>query len=214
MDEQANIMYLRIFQVFSIWFIPFYRAPVRLTTMLHLAPASDSENKAVTNTAATTQPPPPYNATPETTTEKHDAAQDKLQAVQEGSEPSYAAVASGEAAPPTPPAEQEHNENESEKNTTSQETQTQSSASGNDNNNNTAPTRWVITKQEDLYQTSEFVKFFWLAPGSWLAGAAQMAAALVCVFGVAAFGLLMQVLLPAKPVLKQVEHVVLGEKKK
>ena len=208
MDEQASILYLRIFQVFSIWFIPFYRVPVRLTTMLHLAPASEFENE--TTTAATTQPPPPYNATPEPTTEKHDAAQDKLHAVQEGSEPSYAAVASGEAAPPTPPAEQGDKDN-LKKTTSHQQTQTQSdsSTSTGSNNDNSTPTRYLITKQEDLYQTSEFVKFIWLSPGASVAGLAQMVATLFCVFGVAAFGLLMQVLLPAKPVLKQ---VVLGGK--
>lgn len=211
MDEKASILYLRIFQVFSIWFIPFYRVPVRLTTMLHLAPASEFDDAATTPpTTTTTQPPPPYNATPNTTPEKHDAAQDKLHAVQEGAEPSYAAVASGEAAPPTPPAEQEDHKNkttshqQTKTQSSSKQTQTQSSSSsGSTNNNNSAPTRWLITKQEDLYQTSEFVKFLWLGPGASLAGLAQMLATAFCVFGVAAFGLVMQVLLPARPVVRQ-----------
>jgi hypothetical protein len=32
------VLYLNISQVFRIWFIPFYRAPVTLTTILHLLP--------------------------------------------------------------------------------------------------------------------------------------------------------------------------------
>jgi hypothetical protein len=76
-DEKTNILYVRIFQVFSIWFIPFHRAGVRLVSVLHLGPATSSG-------AGT--PPPPY-----------DAAKEKLQAVKKGAEPSYAAVTSGEA---------------------------------------------------------------------------------------------------------------------
>ncbi|KAJ4300324.1 hypothetical protein N0V88_002997 [Collariella sp. IMI 366227] len=82
-DERANLIYLKIFQVFSIWLIPFYRAPVNLVTVLHLTskPAVDGV------------PPPPYDGAQG----KVDAAQETLHKVQEGAEPSYASVAAGDA---------------------------------------------------------------------------------------------------------------------
>ncbi|SPQ23533.1 cc15b222-5c62-4af8-ab66-887c063621b7 [Thermothielavioides terrestris] len=81
-DERTNIAYVKVFQIFSIWFVPFHRAPVRLVSVLHLAPGpAPSSEETIT-------PPPPY-----------DAAQEKRQAVQEGTKPSYAAVTTGQAAP-------------------------------------------------------------------------------------------------------------------
>ncbi|KAK3897904.1 hypothetical protein C8A05DRAFT_19424 [Staphylotrichum tortipilum] len=137
-DERAKLIYLSIFQVFSIWFIPFHRAPVRLVTVLHLAPSSSSPG------GGGTPPPPPY-----------DAAQEKLHAVQEGAEPSYAAVTAGEA----------------------------SAGSGS-----SAPTRYVITKQQDLYQVNEFLKFVAMTPGSAVAGFLQLLATLLCLAGALVLG--------------------------
>jgi hypothetical protein len=51
-DETNLILYATIFQIFRIWFIPFYYAPARLTCVLHLrkspstsSPSSDSSSK-------------------------------------------------------------------------------------------------------------------------------------------------------------------------
>ncbi|KAL2189720.1 hypothetical protein L209DRAFT_722611 [Thermothelomyces heterothallicus CBS 203.75] len=137
-DERANLLYLTIFQVFSIWFIPFHRAPVRLVSVLHLTPSSARSE------AATPSPPPPY-----------DAAQEKRQAVQEGAEPSYAAVTAGDA-----PASDAAS----------------SSAAG-------PPTRYVIDRQQDLYQVNEFLRFVALQPGSAAAGFLQLVATLMCLLG-------------------------------
>jgi len=139
-DERANIIYLSIFQIFSIWFIPFYRAPVRLVTVLHLthlppAPTGDG----------TPQPPPSH------------AAQAKLYAVQGEAEPSYAAVTAGETSPPT---------------------------------------RYVITKQQDLYQVNEFLKFVAMTPGSVVAGFLQLLGTLLCLAGVLVMGRIQDVLWP------------------
>lgn len=144
LDEQTSTLYLHIFQVFSIWFLPFYRAPVRLVSVLHLTPAP-------LNTGEGT-PPPPY-----------DAAQEKRHAVQEGAEPSYAAVAST-----------------SSTSTAAGLAQQQQQQQGRRKSAQTGPKRYLIQKQQDLYQTTEFVKFVSLAPGSAVAGFLQLLATLFC----------------------------------
>lgn len=159
MDEQANLIYLKIFQIFSIWFIPFYRAPVHLVTVLHLSPSTEPVNG---------HPPPPY-----------DAAQDKLQAVQEGAEPSYAAVAAGEASASEGQQQQQQQGDKSP------------SARGS------GPKRYLIQKQEDLYQVNEFLKFVTLSPGSAVAGFLQLFATIFCVIGAAMLGPVMKAILPA-----------------
>lgn len=40
-DATNLILYVNISQIFRIWFVPFYRAPVTLTTVLHLVPGHD-----------------------------------------------------------------------------------------------------------------------------------------------------------------------------
>jgi hypothetical protein len=153
-DEEKSIAYLRIFQIFSIWFIPFHRAPVRLVTVLHLGPA-------VSSGAGT--PPPPY-----------DAAKEKLHAVQEGAEPSYAAVASGDAS--AEDAEQHQQEREAQR----------------------RPTRYQIMKQEDLYQVNEFLKFVSLSPGAALAGLLQLFSTLLCLMGAILLSPFTKAIWPAK----------------
>ncbi|KAK4546282.1 hypothetical protein LTR36_001959 [Oleoguttula mirabilis] len=41
-DEVNLILYINISQVFAIWFVPFHRSPVTLTTMLHLTQPPNS----------------------------------------------------------------------------------------------------------------------------------------------------------------------------
>lgn len=156
-DEATNLAYVRIFQIFSIWFIPFHRAPVRLVTVLHLTPgaARSDEGRA---------PPPPY-----------DAAQEKLHAVQEGAEPSYAAVTAGAASSSSSASQQQH------------EGQEQSAG----------PKRYYIQKQEDLYQVNEFVKFVSLQPGSAVASFLQLLATLLCLVGAIILGPFMRAMWPA-----------------
>ncbi|KAH6851391.1 hypothetical protein BKA58DRAFT_415195 [Alternaria rosae] len=47
-DETNLVLYATIFQIFRIWFIPFYYAPVRLTTVLHLrqSPSNSSSSQS------------------------------------------------------------------------------------------------------------------------------------------------------------------------
>lgn len=35
-DQRTGLLYVSIRQVFALWFVPFYKAPVRLVTVLHL----------------------------------------------------------------------------------------------------------------------------------------------------------------------------------
>lgn len=36
-DQRQSVLYVQVSQIFSLWFIPFYKAHVRLVTMLHLS---------------------------------------------------------------------------------------------------------------------------------------------------------------------------------
>ncbi|KAK0643600.1 hypothetical protein B0T16DRAFT_186115 [Cercophora newfieldiana] len=44
-DQRANLLYVTLHQTFSIWFLPFHKSPVRLVTVLHLAPDSTTPAK-------------------------------------------------------------------------------------------------------------------------------------------------------------------------
>ncbi|KXX74128.1 hypothetical protein MMYC01_208953 [Madurella mycetomatis] len=169
-DQRTNLLYVKISQVFSIWLIPFHRAPVSFVTVLHLdpapAPASHSSPLSpttVNGTGSTTANPP---STPE---QPYDAAQEKLHSIQEGSEPSYAAVAASD-----PEASASADQDRDRK---------QGAAAGS-----SKPMRYYIKKQEDLYQVNEFLKFVLMAPGASVCGAFQLLATMVCVLGVILLG--------------------------
>ncbi|KAL2153257.1 hypothetical protein VTH82DRAFT_4412 [Thermothelomyces myriococcoides] len=172
-DERTNLLYVTIFQVFSIWFIPFYHAPVRLLSVLHLTPSSSARSEPSTPPP----PPPPY-----------DASQEKRQAVQEGAVPSYAAVTAGDTPAPA------------------SDTASSSAAS--------PPTRYVIARQQDLYQVNEFLKFVALQPGSAVAGFLQFVATLACLFGATLLGRLMDTVWGPVGVEKEEGEKGKGEEKK
>ncbi len=164
-DDKTNTLHLTISQTFSPFFIPLPRARIRHISVLHL---SQSPPSPPASPSAARHPPPPYHA-----------AQDKLHAVQEGAEPSYAAVASGEA-----PASAGSRPS-SRKSSASSET--------------VAPARYWIRKQEDIYQTTELLKFIPLAPASAIVGFWQLLATLFCVFAVAMLSPFLRAAFPAKP---------------
>lgn len=177
-DERASLLYLTIFQVFSLWFIPFHRAPVRLVTVLHLTPAR-------TNGDGT--PPPPY-----------DAAQEKLQAVLEGTEPSYAAVASGSSGASDTQTEQQKKEEDKPAPSSNAAGKATASGSGSDSGSTTV-TRYVIAKQQDLYQVNEFFKFVTLTPlVPIIIAFLQIIATLACWAGAATLGPVMKAVRPAE----------------
>jgi len=93
--------------------------------------------------------------------------------VQQGTEPSYAAVTASEA-----PA------------TTSKEPQQGKvrGGGGTEGSGSFKPTRYVITKQQDLYQVNEFLKLVTMTPGSVVAGFLQLLATLLCLAGSVVLG--------------------------
>ncbi|GAB1318960.1 Putative flavin-binding monooxygenase-like protein [Madurella fahalii] len=178
-DQRTNLLYVKISQVFSIWLIPFHRAPVSLVTVLHLAPAPapapHSSSSATVNGTSSANANPP--STPE---QPYDAAQEKLQSIQEGSEPSYAAVvASGPEASASTDQDKDSKQGGGKGGSRGAV-----AAKGSTDAGSSKPVRYYIKKQEDLYQVNEFLKFVLLAPGASVCGAFQLLATMVCVFGV------------------------------
>ena len=96
--------------------------------------------------------------------------------MQEGAQPSYAAVTAGEAAATTSPQPQQGKE-------TRGGAEDSGSGSGS-----SAPTRYVIAKQQDFYQVNEFLKFVTMMPGSVVAGFLQLLATLLCLAGSVVLG--------------------------
>lgn len=195
-DKHNHLLYLTIFQVFSLWFIPFHSAPVRLVTVLRLTPA---------HVAGGGTPPPIYGA-----------AQEKLQAVLEGEEPSYAAVTGGASG--TPPAQTEEKKKGGDKPPPSSKAAGKAtasgsgskaadkapasgsdSASGSSSRTEPGPTRYVIQRQQDLYQVNEYFKFVTLTPLlPAIIGFLQLLAALTCWAGAATLGPVVKAFRPAE----------------
>lgn len=188
-DQRANLLYVKISQVFSIWLIPFHRAPVSLVTVLHLTPApapaphsSPSSSTTVNGTGSTAAD---SLSTPE---QPYDAAQEKLHSIQEGSEPSYAAVAAS-----APEASVSTDQDRDRK-------QGGGGGGGKGGSRGAAaadagssrPMRYYIKQQEDLYQVNEFLKFVLMTPGASVYGAFQLLATMVCVLGAILLGPLMR----------------------
>ncbi len=96
--------------------------------------------------------------------------------MQEGAEPSYAAVTAGEASATTSQQPQQGREKEV------------GAESSGSSSGSFAPTRYVITKQQDLYQVNEFFKFVAMTPGSVVAGFLQLLATLLCLAGSVVLG--------------------------
>jgi hypothetical protein len=141
---------------------------VSLVTALHLRPVSEPSSESQQENQP---PPPPYHA-----------AEEKLHAVQEGAEPSYASVAKGEASPPPSPTT----------------TMTKHGGKDEGGKSGSKTTRYYITKQEDLYQVNEFLKFVSMTPGAMVAGVFQLWATLMCLLGALVLGPFVRSGLPAR----------------
>lgn len=48
-DQRAGILYVSIHQVFALWFIPFYKAPVKLISVLKLTQQSSGDSTSARN---------------------------------------------------------------------------------------------------------------------------------------------------------------------
>lgn len=116
--------------------------------MLHLDPSTSNGTAEADSSSLPAEP--------------YDAAQEKLHAVQEGTEPSYASVAAGAA---------HANPTHSRSNSAS----SSATASGTK-----STTKYYIKKQEDLYQVNEFLKFVSMTPGATICTGLQFLATLFC----------------------------------
>jgi hypothetical protein len=206
-DQRTNLLYVKISQVFSIWLIPFHRAPVSLVSVLHLVPSpgpSSTANGAHTTTNTTIAAADDFRITGFVATQEQaiDASREKRQHIEQGSEPSYAKVAkTGEpsASPDQDKDEQLQQQQEQQQQQQQQQPQwgkrkgghSRSASQGGAGTGAGAgdagagrPTRYYIKKQEDLYQVNEFVKFVLMAPGASLCGLFQLGATLFCAAGV------------------------------
>ncbi|KAM7204504.1 hypothetical protein V8F20_003620 [Naviculisporaceae sp. PSN 640] len=169
-DQRSSLLYLTISQVFSIWFIPFYKAPVRLVTVLHLVPSNNNNNQQQDEQQDQRQ----SNNT-NTNGNNLNHVYHHLNGTDED-EPSYAEVASGQAHPSSSPPPSHRS----------------STAVTNGNSSpSSRSTRYLIKSQEDYYQVNEFLKFLLGIPGAYLWSIWQIFSTIVCVLGAAVFAPLM-----------------------
>lgn len=201
-DEKTNTLYVKINQVFSIWLIPFHRAPVQLVTVLQLEPvsangaaSSSSSNGSANNQqqqprvdGATTGGQGQQNHEQQLTETLYDAAEETRHLIQEGEAPSFSEVAAGEASAESLSPIVYSPEMEKIK--------TRSSGNENGPVPRSESTKYLITKQEDLYQVNEFLKFLTMAPGAGLYVAWQLFATCLCLLGVGVLGPVMKVVGP------------------
>ncbi|KAL2267659.1 hypothetical protein VTJ83DRAFT_4936 [Remersonia thermophila] len=201
-DPQTQTLYLSLTQTFSIRFLPFHRAPVRLTSVLHLAeappatPAAPSAAAAPAAASATgasspgdgddhatmvhPTPPPPY-----------DAAQEKLHAVQEGAEPSYAAVTAGDASASPPRGKRRRSSSASASASGRAKTGAKPGAAGGEEERGKGQEkkaqRWVIEAQWDFYTAPDQARLVaGVSPASAVIGVLQLVSMAWCVAAAAA----------------------------
>jgi len=161
---------MTISQVFSIWFIPFHKTPVRLITVLQLVPSHQLQNATTNGSGSGT------NGNRDDQTPNH-----HLNGTDE-EEPSYAEVLAGSAQPPASP---------------SSSTRGNSSTHNNGGSRgSTGPNRYMIKSQEDHYQINEFTKFILGVPGAYLWYIWQLLSTAACLVGVLLFGPIMGILVP------------------
>ncbi|KAM7218566.1 hypothetical protein V8F06_006030 [Rhypophila decipiens] len=166
-DQRSNLLYLTIHQVFSIWFIPFYKAPVKLVTVLHLVPSNQQQNNGNSNgNGGGDNDGTPNHDQPNSYHHLNGTGED---------EPSYAEVAAGEAHPSSSPSSPPRHGNNS-----SGGSRSQSSGGGS--------TRYLIKKQEDYYQVNEFLKFVLGMPGAYLWYGWQVLSTFFCILGAVFLG--------------------------
>ncbi|KAL2120677.1 hypothetical protein VTJ04DRAFT_4704 [Mycothermus thermophilus] len=135
-DPETNTLYLTISQTFSNRFVPYHHAKVQLISVLHLTETTTIDDTASSSTPSNSAAadPNPY---------QFDAAHETLVAVQHGTEPSFAAIAAGNASAGGP-----------------------GPITGNPNDDDGEPTtkRYVISAQSDFYTLADQARLVF--PGS------------------------------------------------
>lgn len=54
-DQRTNLLYVTIRQTFSLWFVPLYRAPVKLVSVLHLSQRASWDSSETTSRTSMTE---------------------------------------------------------------------------------------------------------------------------------------------------------------
>ncbi|EAA33067.1 hypothetical protein GE21DRAFT_5770 [Neurospora crassa] len=190
-DQKSSLLYVNVAQTFTIWFLPFHKAPVRLVTVLHLVPEDEFNNNHNKS----------RNPRRRLLSENNNALA-KQQVTDNDSDhssslegPSYASVAAGDATPekteegipmahppnPSNPVAVENAPVASARASEEAETLVDGFNGGNNSK------RYLITKQEDFYQVNDWLKFVFSSPGAWVWYAIQVWNSILCVVGVVLF---------------------------
>ncbi|KAK3318497.1 hypothetical protein B0H66DRAFT_622506 [Apodospora peruviana] len=186
-DQRAGLLYLTIAQTFSIWFIPFHKAPVRLVSVLQLVPSPSSSQQTCQNGQQINGNGPQHRNGNRTPVDGIIPSQHELN-IPGDDEPSYAEVASGAAHPPPVSGSSSVGSGHSSGGG-GQVTTHKRSSSGS-----SGPTRYMIKKQEDYYQVNEFLKFIFTLPGAYVWWVWQLFSTFMCVLGVIFLGPVMRIL--------------------
>ncbi|KAK0715760.1 hypothetical protein B0H67DRAFT_554220 [Lasiosphaeris hirsuta] len=189
-DQRANLLYVTLTQTFSIWLIPFHKAPVRLVTVLHLVPdqppstsAKAANHNLLTNTGNghTTLPDGGVHLLPNQPETPLSKADD---------EPSFAEVASTVVA--TPNAAEKSKERRVNHTTVTTQSRSSSasgtSGGGGGGGGGRTSTRYRIQRQEDLYQVNDSLRFLFMAPGAAVYACWQLFSTFMCLLGVVFLG--------------------------
>lgn len=216
-DQRANLLYVTAKQTFSIWAIPFHKAPVRLVTVLHLVPdqpqqqQQPSSQPQLNGTAHNSNGNGNGNDHTENNTSSsssrdrrdghaHPTPHEAGGALGEADdEPTFAEVASTAVA--TGNAAEKSKERRLHSQIQETETADDSRSSsqrrnGTSTGNGHGPMRYRIQKQEDLYQVNEFLKFLFMAPGASVYGFVQLVSTFMCLLGVVILGPLVGMVMP------------------
>jgi len=210
-DQRASLLYVTASQTFSLWFIPFHKAPVRLVSVLHLVPADNVANGHANGNAASGRANGNGNKLTDGAYD-NDEEEDEEVEVEEG--PSYAAVASGDASLPdenetdvkiVPPNPALNNGNNGGAPSSPKQQQGQLERQDGDNDKGrsrsrsskrNSPARYLIQRQVDYYQNDDQLRFLFASPSASLWYAFQLMNTLFCVVGVLFLGPIMAVLGP------------------
>lgn len=176
-------------QTFSLWFVPFHKAPVRLVTVLSLVPSDANGHHNSNNTTGGGG-------------RQVNGVHDKSDG-DESEDPSYADVLSAAPGATTGNNLDEH----SAANAVAERTQpplppkkannsSQQQVSSPTSSSSSHP-RYLIQKHEDFYQVNEFLKFLFSTPGAAVWAAWQLSSTLLCVVGTLLLAPLMRVVAPA-----------------
>ncbi|KAK1759437.1 hypothetical protein QBC47DRAFT_371941 [Echria macrotheca] len=180
-DQRTNTLYVTVSQVFSMWFLPFHAAPVKLVTVLTLDASESSEQKDGANGTA---------ASSSSSSARDNNAQNKSSATtavttplgDADNEPTFAEVV--DTSIDTSSAVDTKTAQPKSRRATSTSVAV---SSGSESRR-----KYRILKQEDYYQPTDAIKFILLGPGAALYSWLQIIGTALCLIGVMLAGPIFQ----------------------